>query len=649
MSTPIPWPRVLVVVACIFGDALNMMLAFPFVPFMVRDFFGSEREASVAAYAGLLAGTYKLGQFVVAPCFGYLADRFGRRLPMLLSMALGPLPLLLFAVAPTFGWAFAWRFVQGATCGSMTIGKVYLADITDKSNEARVFSCVGLAMGLGAVVGPTLGGALSRPAEQYILASASGRLFARFPYLLPCLVSACFSVTTLLFACVLLEESQLGARTGATRVGMGVATEPLIATTAELAKQTARALPVLTPPGGGGVHSVQVACARGECAADRALRPPPSCHSPPSAPRVAEPARECARALPLSRSSSHPLLSARALGYGLGYGLDGVIPLQTADWRRADGIVVPTSLELARALAARLTRATPLQQAATRGRRRSAEGCARHAAQHESPVRTPLEHMYASVTGDADEPRTAAGDALVQRRWRRFGLVQLVQLLFALTGNGYAEVFPVRMSASRADGGYGLSARAIGAAQAVGGLSLLLVVLAVFFPIVRTLGVLRAMRVGLLANALVFTAPLALDLGLRSCSNAAPTPAPLAAAPPAAALTGGRAGVQCGSGGVALWVACALTWAVRAFALNMVWAPRCAPARRGARARRGLTRRAARLAPRARAAAGARGGIRRRAARGTDQFVRGAPLQGCVARGNGRRRPGDQPRGDELW
>lgn len=59
--TPVPWSRIFVVISCIFGDALTMMLVFPFVPFMVRDFLESKDEASVAAFAGLLAGTYKLG------------------------------------------------------------------------------------------------------------------------------------------------------------------------------------------------------------------------------------------------------------------------------------------------------------------------------------------------------------------------------------------------------------------------------------------------------------------------------------------------------------------------------------------------------------------------------------------------------------
>lgn len=213
-----PWGPVLVVLACIFVDALQMMLVYPFLPFLVADLLGPGRSADVAAHAGLLAGAYKLGQFVCAPAYGYAADALGRRPTILVSLAAGPVALVLFGTAQSLRAALAWRLAQGLASAAGTVGKASLADLTDSTNEARVFSYTGLSMALGVIVGPVLGGVLARPCHSPLAGDASGTglcalepqpgLLRRYAYLAPCAVAAALTLCTLIAACVLLPETR---------------------------------------------------------------------------------------------------------------------------------------------------------------------------------------------------------------------------------------------------------------------------------------------------------------------------------------------------------------------------------------------------------------------------------------------------------
>lgn len=654
-ATPVPWGPVGVVIACIFADALKMMLVFPFLPFMVRDLLGTEAESAVATYAGLLAGAYKIGQFVLAPAFGYFADAFGRRPPMLIAMAIGPVMLVLFATAPTFRLAFVWRLLQGAVSGSVTVGKVYLADVTDASNEARVFSYVGLAMGLGVVVGPTIGGLLARPCVQYPgvalfdpARTPSGRLFSRFPYLLPCLCSVACSLTNLVSSWFLLKESHPEFR----RVGGGWRAQrrraaprggrELRATAAlddsdsggrgTLARVQEPLLPQSMRGGGAPAAAAPVVAGleRADSAASEPLPPQARCGPPPPlsggggssaellgggaavhpAPGVASlpPHRASLRSAARSRTvaaegpgSAAALAQSEAMrlvrrslsrtstqpGLLLQRGessLDiiDINPAQASDWLRQEG-ERPTTLPLvaARQLVRGISRLTIAALAGGAEHGGGAAAGAPACALAEDGAAPAKAHQAGGVGADAsaadgvppasaEQNGAAAGAAAARQRWRLFWTLQTIQVLFTLSGNGLAEVLPVRMSAPPKHGGYALSAREIGATQAVGGLALLLVVLCVFFRFVKMVGAVRALHTGLFANALVFGFPLGVDVFVAAH---------------------GAPGTPGGPGRRALAVVFALTWAVRAFSLNTVRArARAARLRASARRRRRTAR-----------------------------------------------------------
>src|SRR6185503_19660081 len=111
---------------------------------------------------GLLFASFSLSQLVASPVLGDLSDRWGRR-PVLIFSLLGTvLSFVMLALANTLFMLFAARTVDGLSGGNITTARAYIADVTAEENRAKAFGVLGAAFGLGFIVGPGLGAALSR-------------------------------------------------------------------------------------------------------------------------------------------------------------------------------------------------------------------------------------------------------------------------------------------------------------------------------------------------------------------------------------------------------------------------------------------------------------------------------------------------------
>ncbi len=110
-------------------------------------------QLSLAAYFVGLA----LGQLFYGP----LADRYGRRWPLLAGVTLFTLASLACAFAPSLDWLIAARFVQAlGGCAGMVITRAVVRDSCDPVQGAKVFSQLMLVMGLAPILAPLGGGLL---------------------------------------------------------------------------------------------------------------------------------------------------------------------------------------------------------------------------------------------------------------------------------------------------------------------------------------------------------------------------------------------------------------------------------------------------------------------------------------------------------
>jgi len=182
-------------------------------------------ERRVGELTGALTAAYSLAQAVTSIPFGRWSDAHGRRPVLLLGAAASAVSVALFGLAGSLGPALLARAAGGALNAFIGAWKTSLAEAAagDEQEQARVMSLMGLAWGVGCVLGPGAGGLLARPCDRPSLRAAlaplggceragggggpggggggwvggwggggggGGGLFDARPYALPCLVVA---------------------------------------------------------------------------------------------------------------------------------------------------------------------------------------------------------------------------------------------------------------------------------------------------------------------------------------------------------------------------------------------------------------------------------------------------------------------------
>jgi DHA1 family tetracycline resistance protein-like MFS transporter len=153
-------PSLWVIFVTILLDLLGFGMVMPFLAVQARDAFGVD-----AATAALLGTCYSAFQFLFMPIWGGLSDRIGRRPVMLFSILGSALSMtacgLCLAYAQSIGWLFLVRSLAGAAAANIGTASAYIADITSPEDRIKGMSMIGIAFGVGFIVGPGFGGLLS--------------------------------------------------------------------------------------------------------------------------------------------------------------------------------------------------------------------------------------------------------------------------------------------------------------------------------------------------------------------------------------------------------------------------------------------------------------------------------------------------------
>jgi MFS family permease len=195
-------PRLGAIFLTVFVDLLGFGLVLPFLAKEARDAFG------VSAFvATLLGSAYSLMQFVFVPVWGRVSDRVGRRPVLLWSIAGTALTMVALgaglAWSTSIVWLFAARILGGIATANLGTASAYIADITKPEERAKGMGLIGAAFGLGFILGPAIGGALS----TIRIGNRHGAV--------PCFVAACLSLVNLVWVAFGVAESLPPARRAA--------------------------------------------------------------------------------------------------------------------------------------------------------------------------------------------------------------------------------------------------------------------------------------------------------------------------------------------------------------------------------------------------------------------------------------------------
>jgi MFS family permease len=135
-------------------------MVMPFLAIQAREAFGVD-----AATAALLGTCYSALQFLFMPVWGGLSDRVGRRPVMLVSILSSALSMAALgfslAYADHIAWLFLARSLSGMATANIGTASAYIADITSPEERVKGMSLIGIAFGVGFIVGPGFGGLLS--------------------------------------------------------------------------------------------------------------------------------------------------------------------------------------------------------------------------------------------------------------------------------------------------------------------------------------------------------------------------------------------------------------------------------------------------------------------------------------------------------
>jgi DHA1 family tetracycline resistance protein-like MFS transporter len=145
------------VLLSVFIDSVGFGIIIPSLPTVIMELTG-EAVSTAADWSGYLMALYALLQFFMAPVFGNLSDRFGRRPLLLMSLFAFGVDFLLTGLATTMTWLFLGRAFAGVFGASFAAANAYIGDISDDGNRAKNFGFIGAAWGAGFTLGPVIGG-----------------------------------------------------------------------------------------------------------------------------------------------------------------------------------------------------------------------------------------------------------------------------------------------------------------------------------------------------------------------------------------------------------------------------------------------------------------------------------------------------------
>lgn len=140
-------------------DMLALGIIIPVLPRLIVTFRGGD-TASAATIYGIFGTVYAGMQFLFSPVLGSLSDRFGRRRVILVSCAGLGIDYVLMAMAPSLWWLLVGRIVSGITASTYGTASAYIADVVPPAQRAAKYGMLGVAFGIGFIIGPSVGGIL---------------------------------------------------------------------------------------------------------------------------------------------------------------------------------------------------------------------------------------------------------------------------------------------------------------------------------------------------------------------------------------------------------------------------------------------------------------------------------------------------------
>ena len=156
------WQRnVFAVATASFVGTTGFTLVMPFLPLYLQE-LGVRDLGEVAMWSGLSLGVTPGITALLAPAWGRVSDRFGRKIMVERSLVSFILLMAGMAYASQAWHIFALRAVQGLFAGYVGIALTMAAESAPRDRTAYAIGTVQTAQRLGPAVGPIIGGLVAQ-------------------------------------------------------------------------------------------------------------------------------------------------------------------------------------------------------------------------------------------------------------------------------------------------------------------------------------------------------------------------------------------------------------------------------------------------------------------------------------------------------
>lgn len=136
---------------------ISFGLGFPFIPYYIQD-LGVTDPSAIKIYTGILSMAPAVTMAIMAPVWGYMADKYGRKLMILRAMFAAAIIIGLMGMATNVYHLIILRFLQGIFTGTITAASTFVASNTPKEKLSYALGFMSSSNFIGYSVGPIVGG-----------------------------------------------------------------------------------------------------------------------------------------------------------------------------------------------------------------------------------------------------------------------------------------------------------------------------------------------------------------------------------------------------------------------------------------------------------------------------------------------------------
>ena len=187
------------------GSTLLGQLIAPLAAWAESSGAANPRFMTAVLFGGILGSLYSILQFICAPLWGAYSDRVGRRKVLLITISGLALSYIAWFFAASFWILVLARVLGGVMGGNLSVATAAVADSTTREKRSSGLAIIGIAFGLGFIVGPAIGGLLAK--IDLTVIAPSMKAFGVNPFSMPALVSLILTTINLIWVYQRFKET----------------------------------------------------------------------------------------------------------------------------------------------------------------------------------------------------------------------------------------------------------------------------------------------------------------------------------------------------------------------------------------------------------------------------------------------------------